>query len=264
MFMTLRKAIVALLLAIVPLSPFAHEGKTLSGIFAKSYIVLNSQGQVVLEKDSKTPRPIASITKLLVAEQLEFILSDAHFAIRPPGKDVLSEAEMMHLALIVSSNISIIELARRYGNDNIINGVNTLAKWRGLNSIFIDEPSGLSQNNVASAQDLAKFLMLVKDSTFAKVSTFATAKIPSQEFKSTNPFIGKHGWNFKVSKTGFINAAGGCLATIVEIGGEEHTVVLLGSANVVTRWYDLTRIRLHLSNDNFWTASSQPQKQRKK
>lgn len=238
------------------------------GVMAKSYIVTDLDGSVILEHDAKTVRPIASITKLLVAEQISKEIAPADL-VTIEKADIVSrssiikihskiqESELLQLALISSSNQAIYALARVHDEPKIVLAVNDAARARGLNTIYIEEPSGLNQNNRASAEDLAKFLRMVDGTPIAQVSTEPTAKILNSSIHSTNPLLGKPGWNFSVSKTGFINASGGCIATIVEIGGKPRAVVILGSSNTTTRWIDLMLIRTYIaSSDIFWKNSS--------
>jgi D-alanyl-D-alanine carboxypeptidase len=54
------------------------------------------------------------------------------------------------------------------------------------------------------------------------------------EFRNTNSLVG-HGHTFLVSKTGFINKAGGCIVMMLDTVYGIRTVVLLGSKNTKTR-----------------------------
>lgn len=251
--------ILALILSLSASCAFAQ----VPGVVAKSYIVMDADGHIIVQKDAQTPRPIASISKLLVAEQLApeidpvgsvtLLKEDlASRKTRIRENTTFSEAQLLELALIPSNNQAIYALTRTHNTDKTIAAVNEAAQVRGLTSIHIEEPSGLSDNNHASAEDLAKFLSFVDGTSIASVSTETNTSYG--KFHSTNPFLGKPGWDFSVSKTGFINAAGGCLATVLEIGGKKLSVVILGSTNTVTRWTDLVKIRQFISSsDKFWT-----------
>lgn len=235
------------------------------GVSAKSYIVTDVTGKIILEFNSQTPRPIASITKLLVAEQIapsmvgtELVTVNAvdHATkwSRLKVNTVVSENDLLHLALIPSNNQAIYALSRAHDMSKIVSAVNDTARNRGLLSITIEEPSGLSPNNKANAKDLAQFLQFVNGTEIARVSTEPFAYT---NFRSTNPLLGKPGWDFSISKTGFINASGGCLATMVNMGGEQRIVVILGSQNTKTRWTDLIKIRSFIAaSDKFWQMNS--------
>jgi len=223
-------------------------------VTASSYIVMDTSGNTVLEHNSTEIKPIASITKILVAEQLhpEIGQSTVVHLEKIPSKrtfiknnTIETEDNLLHLSLIASDNQAIYALANQHGMQRTIDLVNDTARFRGLYSISIDEPSGLSQNNKASALDLAKFLMIVKDTDVAKISVKPTVG----KAKSTNPFIDKDGWDFTVSKTGFTKPAGGCLVALMKVGGLDRIIVILHSKS---RWADLVKIRKFLSpNDTF-------------
>jgi len=53
-------------------------------------------------------------------------------------------------------------------------------------------------------------------------------------FHNTNPIIGNR-HNFIVSKTGFINASGGCIVMMLDTDVGRRIVVVLGSKNTRTR-----------------------------
>lgn len=240
------------------------NAQVLLDVAAKSYVIMNvSSGELILTKDETNVRSIASITKLLVADQLsnvdlasdlvEVDRSDAvssRTRLRP--NTLITQSDLLRLSLISSDNQAIHALARAQGMSSVINNVNLAAVNRHLYSITIEEPTGLSANNKASALDLANFVKFV-NSDNARISTEPTAVVQQGVFRSTNPLIDKPGWKFGLSKTGFTNAAGGCLVSLVEIGGVMRVVVLLGSDNVHTRWSDLVKIRRYLApSDVFW------------
>jgi D-alanyl-D-alanine endopeptidase (penicillin-binding protein 7) len=53
-------------------------------------------------------------------------------------------------------------------------------------------------------------------------------------FRNTNSLV-RDGHKFVVSKTGFINKAGGCIVMMLDTANGIRTVVLLGSKNTKTR-----------------------------
>jgi D-alanyl-D-alanine carboxypeptidase len=244
---------IAALLLLIALSANAQ----VPGVVARSYIVMDSAGNVVVEKDSKTPHPIASITKLLVAEQLAPILEPTSSVTIEPedlaGKHTrlrvhssYTEDQLLDMALISSDNQAIYALARSHDTGMLIASVNETAQERGLTTISIEEPSGLSENNVASANDLARFVNIVVGTPVAGVTLGTSVKVDRMTFRTTNPFLGKEGWDFLVTKTGFTHAAGGCIATVLNIDGKQYAIVVLGSRNVFSRWRDLTQLRAYV------------------
>jgi D-alanyl-D-alanine carboxypeptidase len=59
-------------------------------------------------------------------------------------------------------------------------------------------------------------------------------KKKTAEFRNTNSLVG-HGHTFLVSKTGFINASGGCIVLMIDTDIGSRIVVVLGSKNTHTR-----------------------------
>lgn len=248
----------------------AHHDKSVT---AKSYVVMNLDGTIVLEKNGGVVRPIASITKLLVAEQIIDYIGNSNVKIQRSNGDVrsrklqngaiYSDEDLLRLALISSDNEAIIKLSASL-SINVMEAVNQAAKARNLNSIHIEEPSGLSRHNVASARDLAMLAIQMRGSIPAQVSIERNVTMHSGAvFGRTNPLIGTRGWNFELSKTGFINEAGGCMVVLVEIAGRVMAVAILGSNNVRERWRDLGRIRSHLDNTKFFNPANVPTKTKK-
>ena len=239
-------------------------------VSAKSYIVMEMNGSIILEHNSKIRRPIASITKLLVAEQIEpEILGPSQVKIESIDlaskrsklkiNSSVTQNDLLQLALIPSNNQAIYALTRVHDSEKIISAVNNTAMARGLSSISIEEPSGLSKNNQASAEDLAKFVSYVQNTAIAKISIEPFTSYG--HFHSTNPLLGKSGWNFSLSKTGFTDPAGGCMVTIVEFGGRQVIVVILASNSATSRWKDLIKIRSQVASlDSFWASNTPYQK----
>jgi len=53
-------------------------------------------------------------------------------------------------------------------------------------------------------------------------------------FVNTNSLV-RHGYNFVVSKTGWISKSGGCIVMMMKTNNGIRTVVLLGSKTIKTR-----------------------------
>ena len=92
----------------------------------------------------------------------------------------------------------------------------------GLVNTKFTEPSGLSVFNISNAEELIKIVELA--STYPEI-----VRISKIKNGNTNPLVQQK--DFTVSKTGFINAAGGCIVLMYG----QRIVVVLGSKNVRTR-----------------------------
>ena len=126
------------------------------------------------------------------------------------------------------------------GYDNCISAMNNKAKsLQMINSTFTD-PTGRMHTNVSTAHDLIKLVLaastypLIVEASNMDAVRWSIGKKKTAEFRNTNTLVG-NGYKFLVSKTGFINKAGGCIVMMINTVHGIRTVVLLGSKNTKTR-----------------------------
>ena len=119
------------------------------------------------------------------------------------------------------------------------------------------EPSGLDGRNVSTANDLTEFALSIKNSSISSLSVSKTDKINGITIQNTNPLLNLPGWDFKLSKTGYISESGGCLLAILTIQNKLYSIAILGATNTTDRWKDLIEIRkkLNIPNDKFFEPS---------
>ena len=229
-------------------------------------LVLDATGSSVLyARHSDVAMPIASITKLMTAlvvmeagqpldEMLEITTEDvAHgkgaFSRLKPGA-TLTRGDLMHLALMSSENRAAHALGRNYpgGIGACVAAMNAKARALGMTSSHFVEPTGLSDENVASAEDLSKLVMAA-----AKVPEIREFSTDSDyvvnvgrrlvRFHNTDSLVNKADWNIIVQKTGYIHEAGRCLVMQTVIEDRTVVIVLLNSFGKRTRVADARRIR---------------------
>jgi len=218
-------------------------------LIAKSYIITKMDGTVVLEKGADIESPIASITKLFVAEQAVKLDGDEMLTVKKIDLQrgrmrstplrvggSYTRRELTQLALISSDNVAALTLAR-YSEPNTSHAT-------------LVEGSGLSRSNVSTARRLAEAVRELYPTEVGAISTETRTSVGNR--RSTNPLLTKAGWQFMLSKTGFTNPAGGCLAVVVEVRGEMLTIVILGSRDGRTRWNDLVELRKMLGDTDFF------------
>ena len=190
-------------------------------ITAKSWVVVDN-GKIVNGQNTSEIRSIASITKLMTS----IVYLDAHkkFGI-PINHDILQRA------LVSSDNNAARKLCDTYpgGKFECINMMNLRAKELGLINTKFLEPTGLSVFNTSTAEELIKIVL--EASKYEEIVSASHVRK-----KNTNPTIGKY--DYDVSKTGFINIAGGCIVAKVK----DRIVVLLGSKSVKTRIPELEKL----------------------
>jgi serine-type D-Ala-D-Ala endopeptidase (penicillin-binding protein 7) len=229
----------------------------LADVSARSYIVMDEAGTVILEKNADEIRPIASITKLLTArsavaydpnEEITITADDVKFGRMKStplrqGKTYTRE-QLIQLSLISSDNVAAIALGRTAHPPFIL-----------PQDTVVVEASGLNAENVSSARSIAILANTLINTKLAKTSVQQTVSVNNHIRYSTNPLLNKPGWIFELSKTGFINAAGGCVVVVFKAGDRLLTAVILGSRDVPTRWRDLYKLRQKVDSTFFWNPA---------
>ena len=205
-------------------------------ITANSWLVTNENGTILQSSNIEQVRPIASITKLMTA----MVVLDARQDMNEQ-LGTYTRRELLQLALVKSDNKAAQELCDHYptGRDQCVRAMNLKAKLLHLDNTRFIEPTGLSVFNVSTAKELVtlvqeaqKYEAIVDASKSSQVKIKITKKWLI--FNNTNPIIGKR-HNFIVSKTGYINASGGCIVMMLDTDIGRRIVVVLGSKNTKTR-----------------------------
>lgn len=231
----------------------SHHSKPITPAFsAKSFLVADIDGQIIKEHDSDEIRPIASISKLMVAllattqdmnEDLEIPKTRQVQSAIPQNVRTLTRKELLTLALIRSDNFAAQILCSNI--ENCVERMNDKARELGMTDTHYEEPTGLSKNNVSTAQDLLKLLMVVyNESVITELSRMPSTEVSvGRKFIkiwNTNPLTSK--FDVILSKTGFTNPAGGCMVMILNSAVGQRILILLGSKNAHTRIPDMERL----------------------
>ena len=214
----MKKFLVALLLTV----PFLSlAGQKPVEITAKSWIV-SSQGQILRGKNTTEVRSIASITKLMTV----MVYLDAYKSL-----NLKIDQNRVQRALVSSDNRAAKELCESYpgGHGDCIFMMNFKAKEMGLHHTNFFDATGLSVFNYSNTEDLVKIVDTA--STYPEIVEASRIKK-----HNTNPTISKY--DYTISKTGYINVAGGCVVAKVK----DKIVVILGSKNVRTRFVELEQL----------------------
>jgi D-alanyl-D-alanine carboxypeptidase len=137
------------------------------------FVLDEESNDVLLSKNASQVKPMASITKLMMAlvvleadqpmdQMLEITEADERLDkptfSRLNRGTLLTRAELLHLALMASENRAAHALARYYpgGLAACIEAMNAKADALGMYSTRYVEPTGLSPLNVATPEDLSK------------------------------------------------------------------------------------------------------------
>jgi len=258
--MKLLKSVLNVLLIVCVFSGAAWAKKAPAPhILATSYAVMDLEtGEMLKEQNSTEVRSIASITKMMTA----IITLDAHLdmdelirveAVRGISThlhigQLISRSDLLHIALMSSDNLAAKTLAMTYpgGEYMFIRRMNDKAYSLGMTNTTFTDPTGLEETNVSTAQDLIK--MLIVAGTYDTIRIYSTSesaqiavptkkKVQMVRFGTTNTLVKKYK-DIIVSKTGWIQKAGGCLIMLVEDPSSKRAIVVLNSRNTHTRLVD--------------------------
>lgn len=258
--------------ALVAIILCALAGYAWSDTFKSATVFVSDvSGSVIVDKNSTTIRPIASITKLMVAvvvveaglpldDTITITARDAVVATlrkQQTGRSLgvgttLTRRQMMHTMLTNSHNRAAAALARTYpgGISAAIAAMNAKAKQLGMVDTTYFEPTGLNSKNTSTARDLA---ILVQYSShhkaIRKMSTTSYVSIPRKTgkpmvFGTTNAVIRSKLWDgVRVQKTGFIGPSGFCAVLYVRTSLSKYTVIVLDAPTAFDRTDDLMIIK---------------------
>lgn len=223
--------------------------------------------QVLYSSNPDFVAPIASVTKLMTA----IVTLDAKPALDQPLpiviKDVkemrgiysrvrigseLSLRDMLQLALMSSENRAAASLAHHYpgGVPAFVAAMNAKAKALGMTRTHYVEPTGLSELNVSSANDLLKLLKASQQ--YPLIGQFSTTREKTQAFRkpaytlgfrNTNHLVFKPNWSIQLTKTGYTDEAGHCLVMRTQMAGKPVAFVVLDSFGKLTHMADASRLK---------------------
>ena len=224
-------------------------------------------GNSVWELNAREPRPIASITKVMTAmlflEQEPDLSRDVVISrrdVRSASTTYLRRGErvslrdLLHLALVASDNVAARVLARAspWGTRRFISRMNALAAEFGLEQTRFTDPSGLHEGNVSSAHDVSRLIAAAgRQPRIAQIIRKRSHRIRTSRqnrvIRNTNRLLDTRP-DVMGGKTGFINEAGYCLATLIRVGDRAVSVVVLGARSNAGRFRETRRLADWLSN----------------
>jgi D-alanyl-D-alanine endopeptidase (penicillin-binding protein 7) len=224
-------------------------------------------GQPIYAKAADQVTSIASLTKLMTAmvvldggqpldDMIEIDVSDFDFLKGSSSRlrlgTQLSRREMLRLALMSSENRAASSVARYYpgGATAFVSAMNAKAQMLGMHNSRFADPTGLSPENVSTANDLAKMVRAAAEYPLIRdYSTTPSAYVEVDPagrmlgFNNSNRLVSSNGWEIKLQKTGYIREAGRCLVMLATIASKPVVIVLLDSIGKYTRLGDAERVK---------------------
>lgn len=224
-------------------------------------LVESSTGRIIYEKNPDTPHEPASMTKMLTCilaleklDPIEEIVMGRDAVTTEDNTldwatgDSVSARDMITAVMLVSENGGAVALAQTIagGESQFANMMNDKAKAIGCKRSRFANPNGLpNPNHYSTASDMARIAVYcMKNPTFREiVGTRRTSihwtypKDKWAELNNTNELLGKYKGANGI-KTGWTQAAGGCLTASAQRGELELIAVIMRSTDHDTRFDD--------------------------
>ena len=206
-------------------------------------------------KNTTDVHSIASITKLFTAYTVVMSHVDLDEKVKVQGRAggrfargaYLERSELMRAMLMSSDNLAAETLAHAHpgGYDKFIADINWHLGVNGFKETKIVDATGLLPGNVSTVDELKEFLFILRRIDIIKY--YSSEKLYSIKYqppkskktitiqlRNTNPQVFTYD-SIVLTKTGFTNAAGRCLAMLVEKNGVLYAMVTLGNKDIRQR-----------------------------
>jgi D-alanyl-D-alanine endopeptidase (penicillin-binding protein 7) len=244
-------------------------------------VVDASTGRPLMTKDSGATVPIASITKLMTAMVVldAKLPMDDTLTVTSDDVDMLKHSysrvrvgtqhtryEMLRMALMSSENRAASALSRHYpgGRKAFVKAMQAKATKLGMSNTHFSDPTGLSPQNISTAEDLVK--MVTAANNYQTIRNFTTTQKNqvrfskpnySLGFSNTNALVRNKKWDINVSKTGYTNEAGRCLVMMANVARKQVIMVLLDADGKYSPVGDANRIKVWLERTGGNTVVAQ-------
>jgi serine-type D-Ala-D-Ala endopeptidase (penicillin-binding protein 7) len=226
------------------------------------------QDYIIKGQNIEQVRALASITKLMTAvvaldhsTNMEKKLTLSSKAGSKLPRREYTRGELFHAMLIKSDNGAAETIAADYpgGREKFITDMNIRAMMMGLKNTHFNDPTGLDGGNVSTAEDVshlvvgAAFYPMIRDISTKKESTIliqVKRKDRSVVLSNTNRVLLREFDSIRLSKTGFTNPAGFCVAILIErpVKNEmrHQVIVVMGAKNTTQRVDTVKRMMYHV------------------
>ncbi len=208
--------------------------------------------EIIFEKESTKVLPIASLTKLMVADiilenfNLDRIVKISENAVFQEGEmgnlkigEELSVENLLYIMLIESSNDAAYALGEIIETKDFVTIMNLEAQYIGMSNTHFEDPMGISVRNQSSVQDL---VILVRH-LFSKPLIWEILKksefelilpdgVLHHKLKNTNEILREWGSNLEIvgGKTGYTLKANGCFILVLKVKDDGYLInIILGS-----------------------------------
>jgi D-alanyl-D-alanine endopeptidase (penicillin-binding protein 7) len=246
--------------------PRKHKRTIPTNTMSIIHVDLN-QDSIIKGQNIEQVRSLASITKLMTAvvaldhsTNMDKMLSLSKLTHSKLPRREYTRGELFHAMLIKSDNGAAETIAADYpgGREKFITDMNIRAITMGLKNTHFNDPTGLNNGNVSTAEEVshlvvgAAFYPMIRDISTKKESTIliqVKRKDRSIVLSNTNRVLLREFDSIRLSKTGFTNPAGFCVAILIEhpVKNEMHrqVIVVMGAKNTAQRVDTVKRMMYH-------------------
>lgn len=228
-------------------------------VSADAVVVMdNKTGEILYEKNGEKSEHPASLTKIMTAilvledDRDDRVITVSPWAGQKPYSycytgQSMRQYDMLTQMMMISDNVAASALAEAVGNGSawqFWQRMNAKAKELGANRTHFENANGLTSNlHYSTAKDLAtishyamenpKFrkIIAIPEKTFFSI----TPQGETLHCENTNELLTEYQGCIG-GKTGYTDAAGGCLMAVAQRDGEEVLVVVLHSKDTDTRF----------------------------
>lgn len=239
-------------------------------VSSKAYLVADlNTGEIIASENRDVVYPIASLSKLMTAlvsletvnQYSEALVSWS--AVSTYGKqggllsgERVAVGDLLYPLLLESSNDAAEVIAEHAGRNFFIKNMNDKAESIGIYNTSFEDPSGLSENNISTAEDLfklTKYINQYKNYIFS-VTTEKEYKIEGHTWFNNSKF--RNDETYRGGKNGYIAAAKHTLIStfdlpLEEFGKRRVAIVVLQSDDATK---DTRAILLYLLENVFYSS----------
>jgi D-alanyl-D-alanine endopeptidase (penicillin-binding protein 7) len=247
------------------------EGRGLRLGSRSAFVFDVDAGTVLLEKSADERRPVASLTKLTsslalaseatdLARDLEAVtcVDPQFWPNRSGAKSKLSTGDcyagldLLGAALVASDNRAAFGLQVVSGlpYDAFIERMNEVSGQLGMSLSTWADPSGLEDDNLSTARDMARAVVAVGAHPVLSVAASAPSWYLAEShaaqgrlLRTTDRLASRDSLDVLSAKTGYTDTAGYCFSALVrDADGHTIAMALLGAPRSKDRWADVDRV----------------------
>ena len=255
------------LAALTPDIAHAQNGRTLSGLTAECFLLMDSDGRIVFAKNAEDDHAPASLVKMmslyLAYEDIERgraklddpVVISRHAVLTPKYRmglrlgDEVPLRVVMEGVAIASANDAATALAEHLAGDEaqFVTRMNEKARELGLAATRFANPHGLPDPaQRTNARDMATLIgRLLADHPDSRAMLGGQTFVYAGRVYARNIFLFRDPGGVQALKTGFTREAGYNLAVSAWRNGQQFLMIVLGASSRQASFLDAKKLLMH-------------------